>query len=83
MASNTAKTFTLSAPVYRAIYGLDSSDTPDANSYARTHTLADLGITELTEKEIEAGITLNTLYYSAIDTYRNAINWNIAEYIES
>ena len=79
MTSGTTKTLTLSAEVYRAIYGLDSSDVADPTSAARTLTLADLGVTELTDIEIAAGITLDTLYYSAIDTYRGAIYWNIAK----
>lgn len=79
MTSKTTKTLTLSAAVYRAIYGLDSSDIADPTSAARTLTLSDLGIIELTDIEIAAGITLDTLYYSAIDTYRGAIYWNIAK----
>lgn len=79
MTSGTTKTLTLSAAVYRAIYGLDNSDVADQTSAARTLTLADLGVTELTDIEIAAGITLDTLYYSAIDTYRGAIYWNIAK----
>ena len=81
MTSSTTKTLTLSAGVYRAVYGLDSSDNVDQTSAAQTLSLADLGVTseDLNEIEIAAGITTSTKYASWLSTYRAAIYWNIAK----
>lgn len=67
----SALTLTLSQAVYLAITGTDTTTT------ALTLTLNQLGITDLTDKETQAGITLNTTYATWLETYRDAINWNI------
>jgi len=62
--ATTALTLTLSSAVYTALT-------------TETRTLAELGITTLTDKEQAAGITLATAYNTWLDTYRAAINWNV------
>jgi hypothetical protein len=81
MTSGTTKDLTLSAEVYRAVYGLDSSDNVDPTSAAQTLSLGDLGVTEadLNDIEVAAGITTSTKYASWLSTYRAAIYWNIAK----
>ena len=67
---SSALKLTLSAGVYNAVTGAE-------DGLASTLTLGELGV-ELTEKEIAAGITLDTTYASWLDTYRAAIKWDIA-----
>ena len=69
-SSSSALKLTLSAGVYNAVTGAE-------DGLASTLTLGELGV-ELTEKEIAAGITLDTTYASWLDTYRAAIKWDIA-----
>lgn len=77
--STSQLTLTLSPAVYQKVYGLDTNYNVDPSAFAQTATLGDLGITaeDLTETEVAAGITVNTIYATWLDTYRGAIYWNI------
>lgn len=72
--STSALTLTLSEDVYNSVTGANSG-------LASYYKLEKLGITDadLTDAEKAAGITTDTAYNKWLDTYRAAINWNLAQ----